>query len=67
MSNCFKVNVTQTNVFFIDEDDFEELGLEVSEDNAKRIASEHRIWDEHQSGDDTFCVDINVEEHENNG
>ena len=58
----FKVTVTQTNVFFIDQDDFDEWDLEPTAEQAKRIATDDRIWDENQSGDDTFSVNIEAEE-----
>ena len=58
----FKVTVTQTNVFFINQDDFDEWDLEPTAEQAKRIATDDRIWDENQSGDDTFSVNIEAEE-----
>ena len=58
----FKVTVTQTNVFFIDQDDFDELDLDPTADHAKLIATDHRIWDEDQSGEHTFSVNMDVEE-----
>ena len=58
----FKVTVTQTNVFFIGQDDFDEWDLEPTAEQAKRIATDDRIWDENQSGDDTFSVNIEAEE-----
>ncbi len=58
----FKVTVTQTNVFFIDQDDFDEWDLEPTAEQAKRIATDERIWDENQSGDDTYSVNIEAEE-----
>ena len=58
----FKVTVTQTNVFFIDKDDFDEWDFEPTAEHAKRIATEDRIWDENQSGDDTYSVSIDAEE-----
>jgi len=58
----FKVTVTQTNVFFIDEDEFEDREMEPSLENAKRIVNEDRVWDEDQSGDDTFSVNVFAEE-----
>jgi|TARA_R100001510_G_C7560772_1_gene140907 hypothetical protein len=58
----FKVTVTQTNVFFIDHEDFDEWDLDPTSDHAKRIATDHRIWDEDQSGEDTFFVNMDVEE-----
>jgi len=61
----FKVTVTQTNVFFIDEDEFEDKEMEPSLENAKRIVNEDRVWDEDQSGDDTFSVNVFAEEVNN--
>ena len=61
----FKVTVTQTNVFFIDQDEFEDKEMEPSLENAKRIVNEDRIWDEDQSGDDTFSVKVFAEEVNN--
>lgn len=58
----FKVTVTQTNVFFINQDDFDEWDLEPTAEQAKRIATDDRIWDENQSGDDTYSVNIEAEE-----
>ena len=58
----FKVTVTQTNVFFIDQDEFDEWDLEPTAEQAKRIATDNRIWDENQSGDDTYSVNIEAEE-----
>lgn len=58
----FKVTVTQTNVFFIGQDDFDEWDLEPTAEQAKRIATDDRIWDENQSGDDTYSVNIEAEE-----
>jgi hypothetical protein len=58
----FKVTVTQTNVFFINQDDFDEWDLEPTAEQAKRIATDERIWDENQSGDDTYSVNIEAEE-----
>jgi len=61
----FKVTVTQTNVFFIDQDEFEDKEMKPSLENAKRIVNEDRIWDEDQSGDDTFSVKVFAEEVNN--
>ena len=58
----FKVTVTQTNVFFIDKDDFDGWNSCPTAEHAKRIATEDRIWDENQSGDDTYSVSIDAEE-----
>ena len=58
----FKVTVTRTIVFFIDQDEFDEWDLEPTAEQAKRIATDNRIWDENQSGDDTYSVNIEAEE-----
>ena len=57
----FKVTVTQTNVFSIDKDEFAELDLEFTADQAKRIATDNRIWDEN-NWPETFSVNIDAEE-----
>ena len=49
----YRVEVVQTNVFWLDAKDAED---------AKRIASEEYIWDEDQSGKDTYGVHFNIEE-----
>jgi len=36
--------------------------MEPSLENAKRIVNEDRVWDEDQSGDDTFSVNVFAEE-----
>ena len=52
----YRVQVTQHNVFWIDSDEAESI------EDAKLIATEHRIWDENQSGDDYYFVEIQAEE-----
>ena len=52
----YRVVVDQRNVFYIDEDEAE------TAEEARRIAAEDRIWDEDQRGEDTYDVDITVEE-----
>jgi hypothetical protein len=54
----YRVVVEQRNVFYIEEDEAE------TAEEARRIAVEDRIWDEHQSGEDTYGFDITVEEDE---
>ena len=49
----YRVEVVQTNVFWLDAKDSED---------AKRIATEDYIWDEDQSGKDTYGVHVNIEE-----
>jgi len=51
----YKVVVEQRNVFYEEAETAEE---------ARRIAVEDRIWDENQSGEDTYGFDITVEEDE---
>tara|TARA_R110002020_G_scaffold113566_1_gene261400 strand:+ start:356 stop:676 length:321 start_codon:yes stop_codon:yes gene_type:complete len=48
----WRVVVEQRNVFYEEAETAEE---------ARRIAVEDRIWDEHQSGEDTYGFDITVE------
>ena len=48
----YRVEVVQTNVFFIDADTPEE---------AQEIAIEERIWDENQTGRDNYGVNFYVE------
>ena len=55
----WRVVVEQRNVFYIDEDEAE------TAEEARRIAAEDRIWDEDQRGEDTYDVEITVEEEEN--
>tara|TARA_R110002072_G_scaffold128731_1_gene266759 strand:+ start:1298 stop:1456 length:159 start_codon:yes stop_codon:yes gene_type:complete len=45
----YRVEVVQTNVFWFDADNAEE---------ARRIASEDYIWDEDQSGKNTYGVHL---------
>ena len=52
----YRVVVEQRNVFYIDEDEAE------TAEEARRIAAEDRIWDEDQRGEDTYDVEITVEE-----
>ena len=49
----WRVVVEQRNVFYEEAETAEE---------ARRIALEHRIWDENQSGEDTYDFEITVEE-----
>ena len=51
----WRVVVEQRNVFYEEAETAEE---------ARRIAGEDRIWDEHQSGEDTYDFEISVEEDE---
>ena len=59
MTKRWRVVVEQRNVFYIDEDEAE------TAEEARRIAAEDRIWDEDQRGEDTYDVEITVEEEEN--
>ena len=54
----YRVVVEQRNVFYIEEDEAE------TAEEARRIAVEDRIWDEDQRGEDTYDVEITVEEDE---
>ena len=49
----WRVVVEQRNVFYEEAETAEE---------ARQIALEHRIWDENQSGEDTYDFEITVEE-----
>ena len=49
----WRVEIVQTNVFYIEAD---------TEDEALQIAAEHRIWDEHQTLPDTYSYHHNIEE-----
>ena len=51
----WRVVVEQRNVFYEEAE---------SEEEARRIVAEDRIWDEDQSGEDTYDVEITVEELE---
>jgi len=51
----YRVEVVQTNVFYEEAE---------SEEEARRIAIEDRCWEENTSGEDTYNVDIYVEEEE---
>ena len=51
----YRVVVEQRNVFYEEAE---------TEQEARRIVVEDRIWDEHQSGEDTYGFDITVEEDE---
>ncbi len=51
----YRVVVEQRNVFYEEAETAEE---------ARRIAAEDRIWDEDQRGEDTYDVEITVEEDE---
>ena len=48
----WRVVVEQRNVFYEEAE---------TEQDARRIVVEHRIWDENQSGEDTYSFDITVE------
>ena len=50
----YKVKVVQTNIFYIED--------ATNAEDAKRIATEDYIWDEDQSGKDTYGVHFNIEE-----
>ncbi len=52
----YRVQVTQYNVFWIDSDEAESI------EEAKLVATESRIWDENQTGDDYYFVEIQAEE-----
>lgn len=52
----YRVEVVQTNVFWVDEDEAESV------EEARDIAINGRIWDEDQRAPDTYGVHINVEE-----
>lgn len=49
----YRVEVIQTNLFYIEAE---------SPDEAKLIATENRVWDENQTGRDCFSVHFNIEE-----
>lgn len=49
----YRVVVEQRNVFYEEAE---------TADEARRIAVEDRIWDENQSGEDTYDFEITVEE-----
>ena len=53
----YKVEVVQTNVFWLDDNDTEKELL----DEAKRIVLEELIWDEDQSTPDTYKVIVEVQ------
>tara|TARA_R110000803_G_scaffold188940_1_gene251396 strand:+ start:44 stop:229 length:186 start_codon:yes stop_codon:yes gene_type:complete len=55
----YKVEVVQTNVFWLDDNDTEKELLD--EDEAKRIVLEELIWDEDQSTPDTYKVIVEVQ------
>ena len=48
----YRVVVEQRNVFYEEAE---------TEQDSRRIVVEHRIWDENQSGEDTYSFDITVE------
>jgi hypothetical protein len=50
----YRVEVVQTNVFYIEAD---------SPEQAKAIATSDYIWDEDQYPPDSYGVHFNVEEH----
>jgi len=49
----YRVEVVQTNVFY---------EMAESEEDARRIVTEDRIWDEDQRLPDTYGVHFNIEE-----
>ena len=49
----YRVEVVQTNVFYIEAD---------SQERAREIATEDYIWDEAQTAPDTYSVHFNIEE-----
>ena len=49
----YRVEVVQTNVFYIEAD---------SKERAREIATEDYIWDEAQTAPDTYGVHFNIEE-----
>jgi hypothetical protein len=51
----YKVEVIQRNVFWIEDDEAQSL------EEAKLAAIEDRVWDEDQTGNDTYTVDIVAE------
>lgn len=51
----YRVEVVQTNVFYEEAE---------SEEEARRIVAEDRIWDEDQRFPDTYGVHFNIEEQE---
>ena len=55
MDKLYRVEVKQTNVFFI---------KATNEDKARQIATEDYIWDEDQDAPNYYGVDITVEEGE---
>jgi len=50
----YRVEVVQTNVFYIEADD---------PDDAKEIATDHYSWDGDQTSPDSYGVHFNVEEY----
>ena len=50
----YRVEVVQTNVFYIEAD---------SPEQAKAIATSDYIWDEDQTAPDSYGVHFNIEEH----
>ena len=52
----YRVEVVQTNVFYIDAD---------SPEQARDIATSDYIWDEDQTAPDSYGVHFNVEESKN--
>ena len=55
----YKVEVVQTNVFWLDDNDTEKELLD--EDEAKRIVLEELIWDEDQRAPDNYKVIVEVQ------
>jgi hypothetical protein len=59
MGMKYKVEVVQTNVFWLDDNDTEKELLD--EDEAKRIVLEELIWDEDQRTPDSYKVIVEVQ------
>ena len=55
----YKVEVVQTNVFWLDDNDTEKELLD--EDEAKRIVLEELIWDEDQRTPDNYEFIVEVQ------
>ncbi len=51
----YRIEVVQTNVFYVKAE---------NEEEARHIVSEHRTWDEDQLAPDIYGVHFNVEEQE---
>ena len=52
----YRIEVVQTNVFYVKAE---------NEEEARHIVSEHRTWDEDQIAPDIYGVHFNVEEQDN--